>query len=149
MEISPKQVLSVSASCIPFIESDDGVRALYGTNMQRQALPLINPISPCVGTGNEFKVALDSGLALTYNDDTSGKVTDVSSEGITVKNSSGSSRRYNLVKYRRSNQETCINQIPLVSVGDTVKQNQIIADGPAMNNGELSLGRNLLVAFTT
>lgn len=148
LDISPKQVVSIAASSIPFLENDDANRALMGANMQRQATPLVRPIAPIVGTGNEYKIAHDSGMAVVYNEDKDGEVVYVDGSSIKVKNQQGV-KEYNLLKFNKSNQNTCNNQTPLVSLGDKVKKGDTIADGPAMHNGELALGQNALVAFTT
>ncbi len=148
VDVSPKQVVSVAASCIPFLENDDANRALMGANMQRQATPLIRPFSPIVGTGNEFKIAHDSGMAVIYNEKSPGTVKYVDGYKIIIENKDGETT-YELNKYIKSNQNTCNNQSPIVEVGEKVKQGQLIADGPAMQNGELSLGENMLVGFTT
>ena len=148
VDVSPKQVVSIAASCIPFLENNDANRALMGANMQRQATPLIRPFAPIVGTGNEFKIAHDSGMAVVYNEDTIGTVKYVDGQKVIVENSKGQ-KEYILNKYLKSNQNTCNNQSPIVSVGDKIRKGQMIADGPAMQNGELSLGQNMLVGFTT
>jgi len=140
MDVSPKQLVSVAASLIPFLEHDDANRALMGSNMQRQAVPLMLTEPPQVGTGMEEKVAVDSGAVVIA--DVSGKVTDVDSSSITI-----GKRRYELKKFMRSNADTCINQRPLVKLGQWVEKGDIIADGMATKDGELALGRNLLVAF--
>lgn len=148
IDISPKQVVSIAASSIPFLENDDANRALMGANMQRQATPLIQPIAPIVGTGNEYKIAHDSGMAMVYEEPEEGTVTYVDSACVKVKNSKGT-KEYELLKFNKSNQNTCNNQTPIVSLGDKLKPGDTIADGPAMYNGELALGQNALVAFTT
>lgn len=148
IDISPKQVVSIAASSIPFLENDDANRALMGANMQRQATPLISPIAPIVGTGNEYKIAHDSGMAAVYDGEKDGTVSYV--DGGTIKIKSGSEEKvYELTKFNKSNQNTCNNQVPIVSVGEKVTKGTTIADGPAMSNGELALGQNVLVAFTT
>jgi len=146
VDVSPKQIVSIAAACIPFLENDDSTRALMGANMQRQALPLLRPSIPYVGTGLEGVIAKDSGLAVVAVAD--GKVTYRDSQTIIVKEGK-ESRTYHLQKFDRSNQGTCINQTPIVEVGDDVKAGAIIADGPAMRNGELALGQNILVAYMT
>ena len=146
VDVSPKQIVSIAAACIPFLAHDDATRALMGANMQRQALPLLRPSIPYVGTGMEQVIAKDSGLAVVSVNE--GVVTRVDSSSIEVKE--GKEKRiYSLQKFDRSNQGTCINQIPIVKVGDVIKKDQIIADGPAMRNGELALGQNILVAYMT
>ena len=145
MDISPKQLVSVSAALIPFLEHDDANRALMGSNMQRQAVPLVFTTSPYVGTGIEVKVAQDSGVCTLAQ--VNGEVTFVSSNEIKVKTSRGKTAAHSLLKYKRSNQNTCINQKPLVNIGEKVKKGDVIADGAACEFGELALGRNVLVAF--
>jgi DNA-directed RNA polymerase subunit beta len=151
MDVSPKQIVSVAAALIPFLENDDANRALMGSNMQRQAVPLIQAESPLVGTGMEEVVARDSGVAISAR--RSGIVDQVDAMRIVVRATDdvGADRPavdiYNLLKFQRSNQSTCITQKPLVKVGDTVKKGDIVADGPSTQNGELALGRNVLVAF--
>jgi len=146
VDVSPKQIVSIAAACIPFLENDDSTRALMGANMQRQALPLLRPEISYVGTGLEGVIAKDSGLAVVAVAD--GEVTYMDSATIAVKEGK-ETRTYHLQKFDRSNQGTCINQTPIVSVGDKVKAGQVIADGPAMKNGELALGHNVLVAYMT
>jgi DNA-directed RNA polymerase subunit beta len=145
MDVSPKQIISVTASLIPFIEHDDAARALMGANMQRQAVPLVKPQSPIVGTGMERAAAKDSGQIVYSVAD--GTVTHVSSHLIKVKEGKGSERLYPLSKFIRSNQGTVINHTPRVDVGDVVKIGDLLADGSATENGEIALGRNLKVAF--
>ncbi|MCG9480072.1 MAG: DNA-directed RNA polymerase subunit beta [Actinomycetia bacterium] len=145
MDISPKQIFSAAASLIPFLEHDDANRALMGSNMQRQAVPLIDPEPPLVGTGMEADVARDSGQLIIAADD--GKIEEVTGENIKVRYKNGKMFSYSLYKFQRSNQGTCINQRPLVNTGDKVKKGDVIADGPATRQGELALGRNLLLAF--
>ena len=148
VDVSPKQLVSVAAACIPFLENDDTHRALMGANMQRHALPLLRPSAPFVGTGLEHYVARDSGLAVVAKDD--GEVKYVDSKRIVVKVSGEKKEQtYTLQKYLRSNQDSCINQTPIVKVGQKVKKGDIIADGPAMENGELALGQNITIAFMT
>lgn len=147
IDASPKQIVSIAAACIPFLENDDGKRALMGSNMQRQALPLLRPHTPYVGTGLEAKIAHDSGEALLALED--GKVLYADSCKISVLEENGMQRDYPLRKFMRSNKRTCINQTPIVDVGDQIKKGQIIADGSSMENAELALGQNVLVAFTT
>ncbi len=152
MDVSPKQLVSVAAALIPFLENDDANRALMGSNMQRQAVSLMKTESPFVGTGIEATIARDSGVTLLAQND--GMVESVDANRIVIKNDQkdgpekdGGVSIYNLIKYKRSNQNTCINQKPLVRAGDRVNAGEIIADGPAIDSGELALGRNLLVAF--
>jgi len=140
MDVSPKQLVSVAASLIPFLEHDDANRALMGSNMQRQAVPLLTPEAPLIGTGMEYKSAKDSGATVVSS--SAGKVTSVQADEIVV-----SGKKYPLLKFDKSNANTSINQRPIVSLGDKVRAGQIIADGPATKNGELALGRNVLVAF--
>ncbi len=146
VDVSPKQVVSIAAACIPFLAHDDATRALMGANMQRQALPLLRPSIPYVGTGMEQVIAKDSGLAVVAVKD--GVVKSIDSQSIVVKEGK-ETRTYHLQKFDRSNQGTCINQTPIVRPGDKIKADQIIADGPAMRNGELALGQNILVAYMT
>ncbi len=146
MDVSPKQLFSAATSLIPFLEHDDANRALMGSNMQRQAVPLIFPEAPLVGTGMEKKIARDSGHIILAEDE--GTVTRVSADSVEVKyNNSNKVKKYNLYKFKRSNQGTCINQRPLVDEGQKLKKGEIIADGPSTEAGELALGRNVLVAF--
>ena len=145
MDVSPLQVISVSAALIPFLEHDDANRALMGCNMQRQGVPLLMPEAPYVGTGIEHEVARDSGTAVVARRD--GRVQFADASKIIVETRDGSSDVYELLKYKRSNQDTCINQHPIVKAGDNVKARQVIADGPSMDNGYLALGRNMLVGF--
>ncbi|MBC5827606.1 MAG: DNA-directed RNA polymerase subunit beta, partial [Candidatus Eremiobacteraeota bacterium] len=145
MDVSPKQIVSVATALIPFLEHDDANRALMGANMQRQAVPLLRPESPLVGTGMEYRAAKDSGGVVVAEEP--GQVTAVTAERIDVESNKGIARTYPLLKYMRSNAGTCINQMPMVRKGDTVKKGAIIADGPSSDRGELSLGQNVLVAF--
>ncbi len=147
MDVSPRQLVSVVTACIPFLENDDANRALMGSNMQCQAVPLLTTDSPIVGTGMEHKVAQDSGSAVLARED--GVVEKVDSDKIIIKGESGTKHTHKLIKFTRSNQSTCINQKPIVKVGEKVKKNDIIADGPAMDNGELALGKNILIGFMT
>jgi DNA-directed RNA polymerase subunit beta len=147
IDASPKQIVSIAAACIPFLENDDGKRALMGSNMQRQALPLLSPEAPFVGTGLEDKIAHDSGEALISDKD--GTVSYADSTQIRIMQDDGIEKTYYLKKFIRSNKRTCINQTPIVVAGQKVKANQIIADGPSMDHGELALGQNVLIAFTT
>jgi len=145
MDVSPLQVISVSAALIPFLEHDDANRALMGCNMQRQGVPLLMPEAPYVGTGIEHEVARDSGTAMVAKRD--GRVQFADASKIIVEAKDGSTDVYDLLKYKRSNSDTCINQHPIVKSGDNVKARQVIADGPSMDNGYLALGRNMLVGF--
>lgn len=145
MDISPNQTISVATSLVPFLEHNDANRALMASNMQRQAVPPIIAEAPLVGTGQEEKAARDSAQLILAERD--GVVTEVDGHSITIKTSSGN-QVYSLIKFKRSNQSTCISQRPIVKVGDKIKKGAVIADGPATSNGVLSLGRNLLVAFT-
>lgn len=148
MDVSPKQVVSVATSMIPFLENDDANRALMGANMQRQAVPLLKPEAPIVGTGMEYKAAKDSGVVLVAKND--GVVERVTAKEIRVRRESdGEVDIYNIFKFKRSNQGTCINQKPIVSKGDKVEKGQVIADGPSTQGGEISLGKNVLVGFMT
>ena len=146
IDVSPKQIVSIAAACIPFLENDDAKRALMGANMQRQALPLLKPETPYVGTGVEARVAKDAGLAVVSCSE--GTVEYVDSRQIIVKEAKGK-RVYDLQKFQRSNQGTCINQTSIVKVGDKVKPGDILADGPSMKNGDLALGQNVTIAFMT
>ncbi|HRU54745.1 MAG TPA: DNA-directed RNA polymerase subunit beta [Candidatus Sumerlaeia bacterium] len=145
MDVSPKQLVSVSAAMIPFLEHDDANRALMGSNMQRQAVPLLFPEAPIVGTGMERKVAVDSGVCVVATQ--AGTVDRVSAHEIVIINKKNEPVYYPLTKFKRSNQNTCLNQRPLVNEGDTVVAGQIIADGPATDKGEIALGRNIICAF--
>ena len=145
MDVSPLQVISVSAALIPFLEHDDANRALMGCNMQRQGVPLLMPEAPYVGTGIEHEVARDSGTSVVARRD--GRVQFADASKIIVEAKDGTYDVYELLKYKRSNQDTCINQHPIVKTGDNVKARQVIADGPSMDNGYLALGRNMLVGF--
>ena len=147
MDISPKQLVSVSTSLIPFLGNDDANRALMGSNMQRQAVPLIKPEAPIIGTGMEYRAAKDSGVCVVAAHD--GVVSFVSADRIEVTAKDGSVDTYMLAKYQRSNQSTCINQRPIITLGEKVKAGDTIADGPATDEGELALGRNVLIGFTT
>ena len=147
MDVSPKMVVSVATAMIPFLENDDANRALMGSNMQRQAVPLLKTESPIVGTGMEYKAAVDSGTVVLAK--RAGKVTKVSADLVEITTEDGSVDRYELIKFMRSNQGTCINQRPIVDEGQTVEANEVIADGPATSNGEISLGKNALIGFTT
>ncbi|QIK70808.1 DNA-directed RNA polymerase subunit beta [Erysipelothrix sp. HDW6C] len=147
VDVSPKQIVSVATAAIPFLENDDASRALMGANMQRQAVPLLIPNSPYVGTGIEHRVAKDSGSAVICKDE--GMVSYVDARKVVVNNVEGKERTYSMQKFRRSNQGTCINQKPLVQLGEKVYPGDILADGPSMQNGELALGQNVTVAFMT
>jgi DNA-directed RNA polymerase subunit beta len=145
MDVSPKQIVSVATALIPFLEHDDANRALMGANMQRQAVPLLRPDAPIVGTGMEYRAAKDSGSLLVA--DEAGAVTAVDAKGVTVRNAEGIDKTYDLLKFVRSNAGTCINQRPIVAVGDAVEAGQVLVDGPSSDQGELALGQNVLVAF--
>ncbi len=145
MDVSPLQVISVSAALIPFLEHDDANRALMGCNMQRQGVPLVMPEAPYVGTGIEHEVARDSGTSVVAK--RAGRVQFADASRIIVQAKDGTCDVYDLLKYKRSNADTCINQHPIVKTGDDVKARQVLADGPAMDNGYLALGRNMLVGF--
>jgi len=152
MDVSPKQLVSVATALIPFLENDDANRALMGSNMQRQAVPLMRTDAPLIGTGMEATVARDSGVTVIAKRD--GVVEDVDASRIVIRcdrpsdgdNDTGVDI-YNLIKYQRSNQNTCINQKPIVNRGQRVKRGDVVADGPATDGGELALGQNVLVAF--
>ena len=145
MDVSPRQVFSIATAMIPFLENDDANRALMGANMQRQAVPLLRTQAPLVGTGMEYKAACDSGVMVLAR--RSGTVTEVTANAITIRTDSGAFDHYKLQKFVRSNQATCINQKPLVYVGDHVAERQPIADGPSTDSGELALGYNIIVAY--
>ena len=145
MDVSPSQIFSVSTCLIPFLEHDDANRALMGSNMQRQAVPLIVEEQPLVGTGIESRAAHDSGVILQAKRD--GEVVKADSSHVQVKTRDGAIDTYNLVKFKRTNQGTCFNQRPAVRMGDKVKKGEVIADGPSTDNGKLALGKNILVAF--
>ncbi|MGX7226083.1 DNA-directed RNA polymerase subunit beta [Enterococcus malodoratus] len=147
MDVSPKQVVAVATACIPFLENDDSNRALMGANMQRQAVPLIQPRSPWVGTGMEYKAAHDSGAALLCKNE--GVVEFVDAHEVRVRRDNGALDKYDITKFRRSNSGTSYNQRPLVGLGEKVDVGDILADGPSMENGELALGQNVVVAFMT
>ena len=147
MDVSPKQLVSIGAAMIPFLEHDDAKRALMGANMQRQAVPLIMPEAPIVGTGMEYRAAKDSGILILAEDD--GVIQKVTGEAITVKYNNGTTKTHKLNKFKRTNGGTCINLRPIVVAGEKVKKGDTIADGPATKNGEMALGRNVLVAFST
>ena len=147
MDVDPKQLVSVAASLIPFLENDDANRALMGSNMQRQAVPLLRPEAPIVGTGMEYKVAYDSGVCIIA--ERGGYVKSVTADEIVVATDDGDEDVYELHKFKRSNQDTCVNQRPIVNKNDRVKKGDVLSDGPATQNGELALGRNILIGFMT
>ncbi len=147
MDVSPKMVVSVATAMIPFLENDDANRALMGSNMQRQAVPLLKTESPIVGTGMEYKAAVDSGVTVVSKHD--GVVEKVSANEILIRTDEGSLETYKILKFMRSNQGTCINQRPIVEKGERITKGMVIADGPATSNGEISLGKNALVGFMT
>ena len=148
MDVSPRQVVSVATAMIPFLENDDASRALMGSNMQRQAVPLIKPESPIIGTGMEYRAAMDSGVVVVAKNDCT--VLKVAADKVVVREEeTGEIRTYNILKFTRSNQGTCINQRPVVKEGDFVKKGELIADGPATENGEVGLGKNVLIGFMT
>ena len=147
IDISPKQIVSVATSCIPFLENDDATRALMGANMQRQAVPLLNPHTPFVGTGMEYQAARDSGAALVSKHN--GTVSYVDAKRIEIVDDEAVVHKYRLTKFAISNAGTCINHKPIVKVGEEVVVGQVLADGPAMEQGELALGQNVLVGFMT
>ncbi len=147
MDVSPKMVVSVATAMIPFIENDDNARALMGSNMQKQAVPLLTSDSPIVGTGMEYKAAVDSGVVVVAKE--SGTVEKVDARQIVIRTDSGAKQTYDLIKFKRSNQSTCVNQKPIVKFGERVEKGDVIADGPATCNGEISLGKNALIGFMT
>ncbi len=147
MDVSPKMVVSVATSMIPFLENDDANRALMGSNMQRQAVPLLRTERPFVGTGMEYKAAVDSGVCIVADCD--GTVSYVDADKIHVIGDDGMERKYELIKFKRSNQGTCVNQRPIVSVGEKITKGQVLVDGPATADGEISLGKNALIGFMT
>ena len=147
VDVSPKMVVSVATSMIPFLENDDNSRALMGSNMQKQAVPLLTCDSPIVGTGMEYKAAVDSGVCILAKE--AGFVEKVSADEIVIVTDSGRKDCYYLIKFKRSNQGTCVNQRPIVNKGDYVEKGQVIADGPATSNGEIALGKNALIGFLT
>ena len=147
VDVSPKQLVSVAAAMIPFVEHDDAKRSLMGANMQRQAVPLLMPETPIVGTGIEYRAAKDSGITVTAKN--AGVVEKVTGDEITVRNNKDGLDVYKLRKFKRTNGGTCINQRPVVSRGEKVKEGELLADGPSTKNGEMALGRNVLIAFTT
>ena len=147
MDACPQMAVSVAAGCIPFLENDDNTRALMGSNMQKQAVPLMITDSPIVATGMEYKAAVDSGIVVLAKE--GGIVERAAGAEIVILTDSGKKDTYHLIKFKRSNQGTCVNQRPIVSVGDRVEAGQVIADGPATSNGEISLGKNALIGFMT
>ena len=147
MDVSPKMLISVATGFIPFLENDDNSRALMGSNMQKQAVPLMMTESPIVGTGMEYKAAIDSGVCVIAKE--GGYVDRVSSDEVIVCRDDGQKDRYALLKFKRSNVGTCVNQRPIVNLGDRVEKGDVIADGPATSNGEISLGKNALIGFMT
>ncbi len=147
VDVSPRMMVSSATAMIPFLENDDANRALMGANMQRQAVPLLRPEAPVVGTGMEYKIAHDSGVCVVSK--RAGTVEYVSADKIVINVGGGEKDTYELTKFLRSNQGTCINQKPIVSVGEMIEADQIIADGPSTQNGEIALGRNMLIGFMT
>ncbi len=147
MDVSPRMVFSVATSLVPFLQNDDANRALMGSNMQRQAVPLLITEAPAVGTGMETKAAIDSGVCVIAEED--GVVQFVDAKGIVVREDDGSRRTYRLTKFERSNQSNCYNQKPIVNTGERIVKGQVIADGPSTANGELALGKNPLIGFMT
>ena len=147
MDVSPKMVVSVATASIPFLENDDNSRALMGSNMQKQAVPLMITESPIVGTGMEHKAAVDSGVCIVS--DLSGYIEKVDANSITVHGDNGEKKTYHLIKFKRSNQSTCVNQLPIVCAGERVEKGQVLADGPATADGEIALGKNALIGFMT
>ncbi|MGN0572085.1 MAG: DNA-directed RNA polymerase subunit beta [Candidatus Fimenecus sp.] len=147
MDVSPRMMVSVATAMIPFLENDDANRALMGANMQRQAVPLLKTESPIVGTGMEYQAAVDSGTVVLAK--RAGTVTKVTADVIEITAADGTVDHYDLIKFMRSNQGTCVNQRPIVSEGQTVEEKEVIADGPATSNGEISLGKNALIGFMT
>ncbi|MGL5754433.1 MAG: DNA-directed RNA polymerase subunit beta [Paraclostridium sp.] len=147
MDISPKQVVSIATAMIPFLENDDANRALMGSNMQRQAVPLVRREAPIIGTGVEYRAAKDSGAVVVARN--SGIADRVSADEIIIKREDGNKDRYKLLKFKRSNQGTCINQTPIINKGDKIEAGDVIADGPSTEMGEVALGRNCFIAFMT
>ena len=147
MDVSPKMVVSVATAMIPFLENDDNSRALMGSNMQKQAVPLLVTESPIVGTGMEYKAAVDSGVVIVAHH--AGTVERVDANSITIVREDGHKDVYNLIKFKRSNQSNCVNQRPIVKRGQKIESGEVIADGPATSNGEISLGKNALIGFMT
>ena len=147
IDVSPKMVISVATGFIPFLENDDNSRALMGSNMQKQAVPLLMTDSPIVGTGMEYKAAIDSGVCVIAKEP--GYVKTVTADKIVISEDSGRNHTYELLKFQRSNQGTCINQRPIVSVGERIEKGDVLADGPATSKGEVALGKNALIGFMT
>ena len=147
VDVSPRQLISIATGMIPFLENDDAYRALMGSNMQRQAVPLLKPEAPIVGTGIEYKAACDSGVVMLSRQ--KGVVTRVTADEIVIRDEKGESHAYHLSKFARSNQGTCINMHPVVSQGEEVDVRQVLADGPSTDEGEIALGRNVLIGFMT
>ncbi len=147
MDVSPKMVVSVATAMIPFLENDDNTRALMGSNMQKQAVPLMINEAPIIGTGMEYRAAYDSGVLVLCRND--GVVESVASDCVVVRKDDGGADIYNLIKFKRSNQGTCVNQRPVVSKGEIVRKGDVIADGPATDHGEVALGKNVLIGFMT
>ena len=147
MDVSPKMVVSVATAMIPFLENDDANRALMGSNMQKQAVPLLKSEAPIVGTGMEYQAGVDSGVCVLSKED--GVVKSVSADKVVVHYDSGKDEVFHLIKFTRSNQSTCVNQVPVVSVNQRVKAGEVLADGPATDHGEISLGKNALIGFMT
>ena len=147
VDVAPKMLVSVATAMIPFLENDDNTRALMGSNMQKQAVPLMISDAPIVGTGMEYKAAIDSGVCVLAKE--SGVVERVTADDVTVRQDDGTKVTYHLIKFKRSNQGTCINQKPIVSEGDRVEKGDVVADGPATYEGEISLGKNALIGFMT
>ena len=145
MDVSPKQVVSIATALIPFLENDDANRALMGANMQRQAVPLLCTQAPIIGTGMEYKVAVDSGVCILAKN--AGVVERVTGDEIVIRKDDGGVDKYSVLKFKRSNQGTCVNQRPIVYKGDKVVKGQVLADGPATDHGELALGYNVIVAY--
>ena len=147
IDVSPKQLVSVAAAMIPFLEHDDVKRSLMGSNMQRQAVPLLMPEAPIVGTGIEYRAAKDSGITVTAKND--GIVEKVTGDEVIVRNKNNVLDKYKLRKFKRTNGGTCINQRPVVAKGERVKAGEILADGPSTKDGEMALGKNVIIAFMT
>ena len=147
IDVSPKMLVSVATALIPFLENDDNARALMASNMQKQAVPLMISESPIVGTGMEYKIAMDSGAAVVAGED--GTIESVSADQIVTRDGDNQKRVYHLVKFKRSNQGTCINQRPVVAKGQKIEKGEVIADGPSTDNGEIALGKNVLIGFMT